>query len=78
MPVVTMEISKGATVPYALHKAARLVTHGIVLLIGERSQRVVTDIHTIGVNLKLGARCAILEIILAVMLGHEGALHEGF
>ena len=41
VPIVALEIGKGASMPHTLHKAARLVTHGVVALISERSQRLV-------------------------------------
>ena len=76
MPVVARQVGKGASMPYPLHKATGLVTHGIVLLVGERAQWVVAHIDAVGIDLELGARGAVLEIILAVMLGHESPFHE--
>ena len=78
VPVVAVQVGKSAAMPYPLHKSAGFVTHGVVLLIGERAQRIVGDINAVGIHLELGARCAVLEIILAAVLGHEGALGKGF
>ena len=78
MPVVAFQVGKGAPMTDALHKSTWFVTHGVVLLIGEGTQRVVAHIDTVGIHLELGARCTILEVISAVMLGHERPFHERF
>lgn len=63
--------------PRALHKAARLGGKGVALLQRERSERRIGHIDAIAVGVELGGRGGILQIVLAVMLCHKGALDVG-
>lgn len=60
-----------------LHISAGFVAHGIVSLVGEGTQRRVGHIYSVGIDLEFSARRTILEVILAVVLGHVGSFSEG-
>ena len=55
-----------------IHISARFIGNGIVLLIGIRSHRVVCHIDTVGIDIKLCARCTVLHIVFPVVFRQPG------
>ena len=77
VPEIPIGILYRAAMPRALHKAARLGGKGVALLQRERPERRIGHIDAIAVGVELGGRGGILQIVLAVMLCHKGALDVG-
>src|SRR5688572_24809299 len=50
VPPIAVDILEGVAMAGALYESARLVRDGVVRRVGKRAQRVVGDVHAVGVN----------------------------
>src|ERR1700754_773223 len=77
MPVVAKLILPGSPMPRAFCKAPGFVGEWLLLLIGERPQRLITGKNAITVTALFGAGCTKLQVIFTVMFVHPGAFNKG-
>src|SRR5690606_39694906 len=69
MPVVAVVILKGSAVACTARKSAGLITKRVRLR-SKWPQRAVADGHSIGIAAEFGARCGVLQVVLAVVFSH--------
>src|SRR5436853_3507747 len=76
IPPVAVEILKRIAVARALDEPTRLVCYGVVRCIRKRAEWTITDVHARRIDVVLGARRAVLEIVAPVVLCHPRAFDE--
>ena len=76
IPPVAVHILNVLPCPAPCTKAARLVRHRIVWRVRERAERAVADVCASGVPVVFGARCTVLQVVLARVLRHPRAFDE--
>ena len=76
VPIVASHVAESAAMTAALNESARLVAHRVVLLVNERPQRRVADIHTVGINLEFRSRSTVLKIVFSVVFCHRRPFGE--
>src|SRR3989442_2856271 len=78
VPPVPVHILERVAVPGTLDKSAGLVCNRIVGRVGERAERIVGGVDAGRVDVVLGARRAVLEVVAAAALRHPRAFDERF
>ena len=71
MPVLIIGILKSCSMSGTACKTSWLIRKRIVGLVFKWSEWIVAHINTISISTKLRSRCAILQIIFIVVLGHK-------
>src|SRR5882672_9185477 len=77
MPVISLIILDGAAVSGAADEPGRLMREGTVRSEGKRPERIGGGVDSIRIDLELGSRRGIFQIIDAATLRHPGAFGPG-
>src|SRR6185437_4961002 len=76
VPVVAEVVLEGVAVPRAVDEPTRLVGDRVVRRVRKGPERVVADVGAVRVDVVFRARRRVLQVVLAAVLGHRGALDE--
>src|SRR4051794_2587006 len=77
VPIVPGIVAEGGSVPGSLREPARAISHGVVGRISEWTERRVRHVGAVAIDVKLGTRRSVLQIISAAVFRHPGAFHVG-
>src|SRR5205814_3862760 len=76
VPVVAEVVLERVAVSGAVDEPTRLVGDRVVGRVREGAERAVADVGAVRVDVVFRARRRVLQVVLAVILGHRGAFDE--